>query len=159
MTAHKLSIFIVAIYSTYGSSGCAGGWPKEAYNYVRNIGGITFDDLYPYNIPAPTCDMDKNDFAVKVVDHFEVLGGEQKMVDYVLGGGTLSVLVDATNWKDYKSGVFSQKKDQYIFDHAVQIVGVNIPGGYWIIRNSWGTWWGENGYVKLALVCAQPLPS
>ena len=78
------------------------------------------------------------------------------MIDYVLGGGTLAVVVDATNWGAYKSGIYNNCVGKHKINHGVNIVGVNVPGGYWIIRNSWADWWGEKGYMKLALVCILP---
>ena len=76
------------------------------------------------------------------------------MIDHVLAGGTLSVVIDSTLWGPYKSGIFSSCGPTHNINHGVQIVGVNVEGGYWIIRNSWGDWWGEKGYMKLALVCS-----
>lgn len=74
------------------------------------------------------------------------------MLDYVLAGGTLSVVVDSTKWGPYKSGIFDGCSTPHNINHAVQIVGVNQDEGYWIIRNSWGDWWGDKGYMKLKLV-------
>ena len=66
------------------------------------------------------------------------------MIDYVLGGGTLGVVVDSLCMGLCNSGIYSFcDEDVKKPDHAVQIVGVNVEGGYWIIRNSWGTDWGE----------------
>ena len=79
------------------------------------------------------------------------------MIEYVLGGGTLAVVVDASDWGAYTSGIFSNCGSVFRINHGVNIVGVNVPGGYWIIRNSWGTWWGDKGYMKLALVSTRPL--
>jgi cathepsin L len=79
--------------------------------------------------------------------------GEQAMVNHVLTGGTLMAYIDASTWSSYRSGIYSGCKSVTTINHAVQIVGVDVPGGYWILRNSWGTRWGDNGYMKLALVC------
>ena len=68
--------------------------------------------------------------------------------------GPLAVAVDASYWGGYRSGVF----DGCSFDaniglnHAVQLVGYGTDpseGDYWIVRNSWGSSWGENGYIRL----------
>ena len=74
------------------------------------------------------------------------------MINLVLAGKTLSVAIDATQFGSYQSGIFKGCSVNHTLNHAVNIVGVNIPLGYWIIRNSWGVGWGESGYMKLALV-------
>ena len=74
------------------------------------------------------------------------------MISQVLAGRTLSVAVDANFWGQYKSGIFAGCSANFNVNHAVNIVGVNLDEGYWIIRNSWGDWWGDNGYLKLAMV-------
>ena len=74
------------------------------------------------------------------------------MIKQVLAGRTLSVSVDANSMGNYRSGVFRSCPANYNVNHAVNIVGVNVTGGYWIIRNSWGDWWGDNGYMKIAMV-------
>lgn len=58
----------------------------------------------------------------------------------------ISVSVDASNWSKYASGVF-EDCDKSI-DHAVLLVG--IVDQNWKIKNSWGTTWGEAGYIRLA---------
>ena len=78
--------------------------------------------------------------------------GEANMINQVLAGKTLSVSVDANQMGSYKSGIFSGCSPNYAVNHAMNIVGVNVAGGYWILRNSWGEWWGDNGYMKMAMV-------
>ena len=97
------------------------------------------------------CDRTKTNYAVTVTMSYKV-EGEQAMINQVLAGRTLSVAVDAHQWGPYKSGVFSGCSVNYRANHAVNIVGVNVEEGYWIVRNSWGSWWGDNGYIKISLV-------
>jgi C1A family cysteine protease len=137
--------------STYTPPTCNGGFYTNAFDYVTDAGGVVFDSAYPYNTTVLQCDTTKNDYAVTVTSWNRV-EGQQAMIDHVLGGGTLAVAIDSSNMEFYKSGIFSGC-DQAVEDHAVQIVGVNVDEGYWIMRNSWGTKWGEKGYLKLALVC------
>jgi Papain family cysteine protease len=119
---------------------------------VTKVGGITFADFYPYDLSLPlACDTTKTDFTVTVTGWSE-LNSEQAMIDYVLNKGTLSVAVDATLWGSYRGGIFSSCTQPIMLNHGVNIVGVNTVERYWIIRNSWGTWWGENGYMRLAMV-------
>ena len=118
---------------------------------MAKTGGITTEALYPYDTTTSYCDRSKNDYAVTVTMSYRV-EGEQAMINQVLAGRTLSVSVDANQYGPYKSGIFSGCGVNYNVNHAMNIVGVNVEEGYWILRNSWGTWWGDNGYMKLALV-------
>ena len=122
-----------------------------AFGYVARAGGITTEALYPYDPTTSFCDTSKNNYAVTVTMAYRV-EGEANMINQVLAGKTLSVAVDANQWGSYESGIFSGCSDIHNVNHAVNIVGVNLDEGYWIIRNSWGSWWGDNGYMKLALV-------
>ena len=149
LTLASLSFYV--INSSYMPPTCNGGSFLRAFDYVTKAGGITYDSAYPYNTTVLQCDITKKDYAVTVTAWNHVQG-QQAMIDHVLGGGTLAVAVDSSNRVYYKSGIFSGC-DQSVEDHAMQIVGVNVDEGYWIIRNSWGTSWGENGNLKLALVC------
>ena len=137
--------------STYDYDGCFGGFTLTAFNYVASVGGITTEALYPYDTTTSFCDKSKNDYAVTVTMAYRV-EGEANMINQVLAGKTLSVAVDANQWGSYQSGIFSGCSAIHNVNHAVNIVGVNLDEGYWIIRNSWGSWWGDNGYMKLALV-------
>ena len=58
-----------------------------------------------------------------------------------------------TVYKDfthYKSGIYKHVDGNKLGGHAVTIVGYNDAEKYWLVRNSWGTHWGENGYFKIA---------
>ena len=60
----------------------------------------------------------------------------------------ISVSVDATEWHLYKSGEFSGCKHTEGTNHAVLLVGYRNKD-YWIVRNSWGEDWGEEGFIRL----------
>ena len=77
------------------------------------------------------------------------------MIEYVLHKGPLTAVVDASNWGFYKNGTFAGCPAKIKINHGVQIVGVDVEEGYWLIRNSWGSDWGDEGYMKLALVCSE----
>jgi len=67
-------------------------------------------------------------------------------------GGPVSVCVDASSWQNYQGGVLSQCGNDV--DHCVQAVGYNNygeSGAYWIVRNSWGEDWGEQGYIWIEI--------
>jgi C1A family cysteine protease len=137
--------------STYDYDGCNGGFTQTGYEYVAKTGGITTEALYPYDVTTSYCDRSKNNYAVTVTMSYRV-EGEQAMINQVLAGRTLAVSIDANDLGSYKSGIYRGCGVNYNVNHAMQIVGVNVEEGYWILRNSWGTWWGDNGYMKLAMV-------
>lgn len=156
LNKHCLSLytFCCSSYKT-PRNGCLGGNYAVAYNGVRDAGGITFEDFYPYHIIndiSPVCDLTKNDYTVTIKSWLTIQRNEQAMIDYVLTKGPLTAVVDATNWGFYVNGTFSGCSPKLKINHGVQIVGVDVVEGYWLIRNSWGSDWGEGGYMKLALV-------
>jgi C1A family cysteine protease len=67
----------------------------------------------------------------------------------------LAVAIEADKlcFQVYKSGVFSNSRCGTTLDHAVLVVGYGTENGveYWLVKNSWNTTWGENGYIKLAI--------
>lgn len=117
-----------------------------------SAGGITTESAYPYTsyyAVSGTCDNDKDDYVVSV-DDFHVVRGESAMESYVLSTGPLSVCLDASNWSSYTGGIVSACGSDV--DHCVQVTGVDLDNGYWIIRNSWGTNWGLDGFIYLSTV-------
>lgn len=134
------------------SYGCNGGMPERAYNYVKNVGGVETDIDYPYTSykgVTGSCSVDPSKFVVTVKSFTSLTGGETAMASYVQKTGPLSVCIDASSWNSYTGGIMSTCGKN--IDHCVQAVGVDACfEGYWKVRNSWGSSWGENGYIRLA---------
>jgi len=130
--------------------GCSGGDPAEAYEVVKAIGGLTTESQYPYTARDGTCKTPPS--AVQVSD-WQWVGrySESQMQSYVATSGTLSVCVDANDYSYYQGGIMTSCGNNV--DHCVQIVGIGESGGssYWKVRNSWGSSWGENGYLRLQI--------
>jgi len=131
------------------ADGCDGGGMVLAYYYVEKNGGIQLNSEYPYTSyygDTGLCSSDSSDFVVTVSAYY-YLGSESDMEAHVLNYGPLSVGVDASSWASYTSGILSTCGDSV--DHGVQVVGVSLDDSYWKIRNSWGTDWGEDGYIRI----------
>jgi C1A family cysteine protease len=129
--------------------GCDGGVTIYAYYYVYEAGGLQSNESYPYTSYWDTngaCKTDTDDYLVTVTD-FYYLTSESAMETYVLNNGPLSVCIDASNWASYTHGILSTCGTTV--DHCVQAVGIDTDDGYWLIRNSWGTDWGIDGYIKI----------
>ena len=133
------------------SSGCNGGWTERAYNYVKSTGGLESNTDYPYTSYQGVTGSCKSASAKYVVGvtGYTTISGETNMANYVLATGPLSVCLDASSWNSYTGGIMSTCGNRV--DHCVQAVGVDTSSnGYWKVRNSWGTSWGESGYIRLA---------
>jgi len=135
---------------TTGSSGCNGGWTESAYNYVQREGGLETESDYPYTSYqgiTGSCH-DGGDYKVGITG-YKTLKGESAMASYVQSTGPLSVCLDASSWNSYHGGIMTNCGNRV--DHCVQAVGVDTgANGYWKVRNSWGTSWGESGYIRLS---------
>lgn len=66
--------------------------------------------------------------------------------------GPISVAINANLIKSYRGGLFDNKNCRGTLNHAVLVVGYGIQQNhyYWIVKNSWGSSWGEHGYIKMA---------
>jgi len=129
--------------------GCSGGYPVYAYYYVYKTGGVELNSTYPYTSyydDDGTCTTSSDDYVVSLTD-FYYFTSETGMEKHVLNTGPLSICVDASTWSSYTSGIISSCGKSV--DHCVQAVGVDLENDYWIIRNSWGTEWGVDGYIYL----------
>lgn len=134
------------------SYGCSGGWSEHAYDYVKRAGGIETNTDYPYTSyygTTGTCKADKTKFVV-TAKSYTTVKGESAMATYVQKTGPLSVCLDASSWNSYTGGIMSVCGQSV--DHCVQAVGVDTTASspYWKVRNSWGTSWGESGFIRLA---------
>jgi len=137
--------------------GCKGGWAPNALKYVsRN--GLVWDSDYPYAEKNEACKADlvsdpsniqaRIDPSYLRCDEDECKQGE---FNYnLLKDGPVAVVIDAynTNFYNYKSGFYNEQCAEP--NHAVVLVGFGFDSAknvkYWIIRNSWGSDWGMNGY-------------
>jgi C1A family cysteine protease len=135
------------------AGGCNGGNTEKGFDYAN--AGLETDANYPYTSGQAgvtgSCSSDSSKFVVKTTGYTNVANsasGESKMATYVQSTGPLSIIVDAEEWSSYTGGVLSTCGDN--LDHAVQAVGIDTAAGYWKVRNSWGTSWGEAGFIRLA---------
>jgi C1A family cysteine protease len=136
---------------TQKASGCNGGWPKWGFDYIKSVKGQVTDANYPYtsyNGVTGTCKVNTAS-AVVAVSSYSFIQGESQMASYVQSTGPVSICVDASTWSSYKGGIMTTCGKN--INHAVQAVGVDASSnGYWKVRNTWGTSWGESGFIRLS---------
>ncbi|XP_048103508.1 procathepsin L-like [Alosa alosa] len=146
---------LVDCTGSYGDQGCSGGWMNPAFQYISNNGGLDTEDYYPYEAKNGFCRFNPSGVGATCSGYADVMpkGDESALEWHVANVGPVSVAVDAEHFQNYGSGVFY---DSYCsssnVNHAVLVVGYGTEGGqdYWLVKNSWGTYWGEQGYIKMS---------
>jgi len=137
--------------------GCNGGNPPTAYQYVISAGGLDSEASYPYTAEDGNCNFQANSVVAKISNWQYATSdySEATLQTNLVGWGPLSVCVDAEYWQNYVNGVMDWEECAWIneLDHCVQLVGYDTTAStpYWIVRNSWGTSWGIEGYIWLAM--------
>jgi len=136
-----------------GDHGCDGGNPPYAFNYIMRVGGLDSLSAYSYTGRNGQCRFNTNAIAAKVKNWGYVTqnDNENAMGQYVYSSGPPSACVDARAWQFYKGGPVTSGCGRML-DHCVQITGWQTLGGVnvWNVRNSWGTNWGDQGFIYLA---------
>jgi len=132
-----------------GNQGCNGGLMNQAFDYLIKFGGSQPTNTYPYTARDGQCKADVSKVAVKIAAHKELPPNENALGD-ALQTGPVSVAIEADQsiFQFYKSGVLDGNCGKNL-DHGVLAVGYNTDSstGYWIVKNSWGPSWGNQGYV------------
>ena len=142
-----------------------GGWYDQAFEYMKRY-GVPNEDCYPFKSNNGMCD-DKctNPSTLIKVKDYQVLWGyttSTTVNDMKAALQTGPVCIAMWVPTDYSFQYYSGGIYTYngfgnpmgdSLNHAVLLVGYNDEQEYFLIKNSWGTEWGENGYVKIAYEC------
>jgi len=134
------------------------GLPEEAFDYIKKH-GIATAKSYPYMERLKRCHHRHHTGARIKGRHQIQEGNEDELKEAVALRGPVAVAIDATDkfhkFRHHTKGVYSDSScgnRRHDLNHAVLVVGYGRENNqdYWLIKNSWGTDWGEKGYVKLA---------
>jgi len=133
-----------------GEQGCNGGDPSQAYPWVAQEGGMDTEASYPYTAESGTCNFNPANVAAKISGANNAFGGsESQMAANLAATAPFSIIVDASSWQYYTGGILPASQCGSSLDHAVIAAGYDLNNQFWNVRNSWGTGWGENGYIRL----------
>lgn len=135
------------------NEGCNGGLMDYAFEFIVENGGIDTEQDYPYKGFEGRCDPTRKNAKVVSIDGYEdVPAYNENALKKAVSHQPVSVAIEAGGraLQLYQSGVFTGRCGTNL-DHGVVVVGYGSENGvdYWLVRNSWGTNWGEDGYFKL----------
>lgn len=140
---------------SYGSHGCNGGQMDGAFKYVIDHGQCSASS-YSYTsgttLTSGTC---KSCTPVaKITSCSDVKPNDQISLKGAVSQQPVSIAIEADTryFQSYAGGILTSTSCGTSLDHGVLIVGYGNQNGqdYWLVKNSWGTTWGEQGYVKIA---------
>ncbi|KAG9147605.1 hypothetical protein Leryth_007403 [Lithospermum erythrorhizon] len=137
-----------------GNQGCQGGLMDTAFKFIINNQGLTSESNYPYQGVEGTCNAnDESSNAVTITGYEDVPANSESALLQAVANQPISVAIDAggQDFKFYKSGVFMGECGTQL-NHGVTLVGYGETSDgtkYWLVKNSWGTSWGEDGYIRM----------
>ena len=115
-----------------------------------------YETDYPYKAVDQACAYNAARGHINTTGFTKVTGSNVDQMKAALQQQPLSVSIEADKlvFQLYKSGVFNNTNCGTSLDHAVLVVGNGVENGeeYWLVKNSWASSWGENGYIKMAIV-------
>uniref|UniRef100_A0A8C5EXA4 Digestive cysteine proteinase 2-like n=1 Tax=Gouania willdenowi TaxID=441366 RepID=A0A8C5EXA4_GOUWI len=145
----------------FGNNGCDGGEEWRAYEWIMKHGGIATTETYgAYMGMNGFCQLNSSQLTARIQSYTNVTSGDANALKLALfKNGPVAVSIDAAHrsFVFYSHGVYYEPacgntpKD---LDHAVLAVGYGTLNGepYWLIKNSWSTYWGNDGYILMSMM-------
>ncbi|XP_003803057.1 cathepsin O [Otolemur garnettii] len=142
---------------SYNNYGCNGGSTVNALNWLNKMQvKLVKDSEYPFKAQNGLCHYfsgSHSGISIKDYSEYDFNEQEDEMAKALLTFGPLVVIVDAVSWQDYLGGIIQHHCSSGEANHAVLITGFDKTGStpYWIVRNSWGSSWGVDGYAHVKM--------
>ncbi|XP_029020733.1 cathepsin O [Betta splendens] len=139
------------------NSGCNGGSAVWALDWLKQTKvKLVPQSDYRYKAKTGIChyfSQSHDGVAVKNFTAHDFEGQEAAMMGELVQNGPLVAVVDAISWQDYLGGIIQHHCSSHRSNHAVLVVGYDATGHipHWIVQNSWGTAWGDEGYVYIKI--------
>lgn len=141
----------------YGNMGCLGGTMDKAFQYIIANKGVDTESSYPYLAQTETsCRFNASTVGATMSSYVDVPINEMALTEACEKIGPISVAIDAgwISFRFYKSGVYFEPQCSTTkLNHGVLLIGYGAEASgkdFYLVKNSWGTAWGMEGYVKMA---------
>jgi len=147
---------LVDCSTSQGNEGCNGGLMDYAFEYVISNNGIDTEASYPYTATGPNaCKFNRGNVGATIASYTDVTSGSESALQTAVNSRPVSVAIDASHssFQFYSSGIYYEPQcSSSQLDHGVLAVGYGNQGSqnYWIVKNSWGTGWGNGGYINMS---------
>jgi len=144
---------LVDCSAKFGNQGCNGGLMDDAFKYLISVKGQEPTSAYPYTAKQGLCKFNAGNIVASISGYADVAKNSCAQLLTAAAKQVVSVAIDAQNIQSYKSGIFSNANCGTSLDHGVSVVGYGADSSntpYWIVRNSWGATWGEQGYIRMS---------
>ncbi|XP_021482117.1 cathepsin 8-like [Meriones unguiculatus] len=135
--------------------GCSSGSTNYALQYVKDNGGLEAEKTYQYEAKEGPCRYHPARSAARITDYVILPRNEEALMNAVATIGPISADIDAAHlsFRFYREGVYYEPTCSTVrVNHSVLVVGYGVEADgtkYWLLKNSHGTNWGLNGYMKL----------
>jgi len=124
--------------------------------YVKSAGGLCEESQYPYEAAGGVCQSAGCTHMDAITGYQDVESGETALENAVASGPvSIAIEADQMSFQFYTAGVFTGSCGTNL-DHGVLVVGYSndsADGAYWKVKNSWGSGWGESGYIRMCKNC------
>jgi len=140
----------------YGNMGCEGGLMDLAFQYIKDNKGVDTEVSYPYEAMDDKCRFNPATVGATDTGFVDIPSmDESKLMEAVATIGPISVAIDASHqsFQLYQTGVYDEPQcSQDQLDHGVLAIGYGTYNGqdYWLVKNSWGTVWGDKGFIMMS---------
>lgn len=147
---------LVDCSDSYGNHGCQGGLMDNAFRYIEHNNGIDTEASYPYLARNERCRFNPSNVGATDTGYVDIARDDENALQEASATiGPISVAIDAghSSFQMYRRGVYYEPScSSTRLDHGVLVVGYGTYNGepYWLVKNSWGTEWGMEGYIMMS---------